>query len=152
MSKIHCFKCLPSVFHVLAKCVHILYFQLCFVVKNHAAAPQTVYLMGMHSRDTHIQVGMVVECGLHGHIKSAVLGNNPPGLHVSVLGELFHIHSAELMNLAVIENAGLRGVALVADRPCNLEADGMFSALFVTCLGKLIPSAGFVAITLILTP
>ena len=81
----------------------------------------------MHAQEIEgVRVAVVIIERSHYKIKSAVLGDKVPGLHIFVgLRESFNIYRAELVSLAVIEYAGLGRVALVADTPGYLKAENV---------------------------
>ncbi len=73
---------------------------------------------------------MVVVEGLHGHVEPAVFRDEVPGLHVLVrLRESLDVDGAELVGLAVVEDAGLGGVRLVADGPGDLKSEEVVPAV-----------------------
>ena len=125
---------LPLVLDIFAECVHVFNFKLCAVVENSCAVPHTVNLMRVHTKEIEcVRIGMVIVERSHYKIKSAVLGDEVPGLHIFVgLRESFNIYRAELVSLAVIEYAGLGRVALVADTPGYLKAENVLVAVLVS--------------------
>ena len=88
----------------------------------------------MHAQEIEgVRVAVVIIERSHYKIKSAVLGDEVPWLHIFVgLRESFNIYRAELVSLAVIEYAGLGRVALVADTPGYLKAENVLVAVLVS--------------------
>ena len=88
----------------------------------------------MHAQEIEgVSVAVVIIERSHYKIKSAVLGDEVPGLHILVgLRESLNIYRAELVSLAVIEYAGLCRVALVADTPGYLKAENVLVAVLVS--------------------
>ena len=90
-------------------------------------------LMRMHTQEIEgVCVAMMIIERRHHEIKSAVLRNEMPRLHIFIgLREGFNIDGAEFVSLAVIEYAGFRCVALVADAPGYLKAENVLVAVLV---------------------
>lgn len=124
---------LPLVLDIFAECVHVFNFKLCVIVENSRTVPHAVNLMRMHAQEIEgVRVAVVIIERGHYKIKSAVLGDKVPGLHIFVwFRESFDIYRAELVSLAVIEYAGLGRVALVADTPGYLKAENVLVAVLV---------------------
>ncbi len=56
---------LPLIFHVLAESVHILDLKHLAAVKGNCTVPHAVNLMGVHTQNTNVHIGMMVKGGCH---------------------------------------------------------------------------------------
>ena len=68
-----CASHLPFILYVLTEGIHILDFELCAVIKGYITVPKTVHLVGVHSADNEVCIGVVVVGGSHCEVESAIL-------------------------------------------------------------------------------
>ena len=87
---------LPSIFNVFAEGKEVVNINPLAVVKYNVALPVTENLVAVHSAYFKVDVGMVVDGGCHGHIESAVLGNEFPRLKESALGATLTVTRSEM--------------------------------------------------------
>lgn len=116
----------PRIDDVFAEGVHVLDLDPRTVIEDGVAVPKPVHLVGLHPElPQDDDARRVVEERGHGGVESAILRDEVPGLHpaVPVARELLHVHGAYLVRFAVIEEAGLRGIGLVAYLPRELEPE-----------------------------